>query len=407
MKKFLLLVTITVALCLQLSAQNVGINVPVPTEALHVDSSIKIGKSLAIGSGTPDRKNRVKFGDGDYVTVGEEITDDKLYLRFGDLILKQSSGSLGNGFVGIGLDTATATLDVEGSLRFRTAAAAGRVLTSDANGNATWQTGAGFALPFSGSSAAGGTSFIVANTNGAANAIAGQSFGSGTGVTGFTSNGKGLYGSAGAGIGVDAFSSSGTAGVFTSQSGLAIKTVTGNVEINGKIKMIDGTQAAGRILTTDATGLASWQALPAGIPSIDFSGRRLTSQITVTNAGFGTTITGFDNISQAGGSNYNAATGVYTIPVTGFYQINASILWNPIPTNCTTYLSLLANGNTTIAQNYQPSSNAFGVSSALSAGRRFTAGETLTLVAYQNSGSSVNLFNAYDGQSFSVAFVHP
>ena len=406
MKKFLFLIITIFTICLQLSAQNVGINVPAPVESLQVDSTIKVGKSQAIGPATPNRKNRVKFGDGEYVTIGEEINDDKLYLRFGDLILKQSSGSLGSGFVGIGIDSATAGLDVEGSLRFRTGAAAGRVLTSDANGNATWQTNAaGLSLPYSGSSAAAGTSFIVANTNGAANAIAGQSFGSGVGVTGFTSTGKALYASAGSGIGIDAFSNTGTAGVFTSNSGLAIKTVTGNVEINGKIKMIDGTQAAGRVLTTDAAGLASWQALPAGTPAIDFSGRRLVGYLPVPS-GSATTVTGWDNVDQRGGNNYQFSSGIYTIPLTGFYQVSASILWNPIPVNCTTFFSLVASG-TTVAQTYQPSNNTYGFSTTLSCGRRFVAGDQLTLAVFQNSGSSINLVPNYDGQNISIAFVHP
>jgi len=47
------------------------------------------------------------------------------------------------GQVGIGTTTPTATLDIDGSIRFRTGGTAGYVLTSDANGNATWQMGGG------------------------------------------------------------------------------------------------------------------------------------------------------------------------------------------------------------------------------------------------------------------------
>ncbi|RZL06115.1 MAG: hypothetical protein EOO89_24815, partial [Pedobacter sp.] len=50
-------------------SQHVGIAVPTPLESLHVDSSIKIGKNEAITLDLPDRKNRLKFGDGDFVTV--------------------------------------------------------------------------------------------------------------------------------------------------------------------------------------------------------------------------------------------------------------------------------------------------------------------------------------------------
>ena len=45
------------------------------------------------------------------------------------------------GNVGIGTNSPTATLEVSGTVKLSTGAAAGKVLTSDASGNATWQTG--------------------------------------------------------------------------------------------------------------------------------------------------------------------------------------------------------------------------------------------------------------------------
>jgi hypothetical protein len=408
MKKVLLFAVMIIVVSQQIQAQNVGINVPSPVENLQVDSTVKIGKNLLINTSTPGRKNLLKFGDGNYVTMGEELTDDKLYIRYGDLIFLKSASSNGSGYIGIGTETPSASLDIDGSLRLRPGAAAGKILTSDANGNASWQNGGGgLSLPYSGSDAGAGSSFIIANTNGAANGISGQSFGTGNGVQGLTSGGKGIYGSANSGTGVDAYSNTGTAGVFTSNSGLAIKTVSGNVEINGKIKMIDGTQAAGKVLTSDANGLASWQSLPSDPPSIDISGRRLVGSLAVASGGSGTTITGWDNIDQSGGNNYSYATGIYTIPVTGYYQVNGSILWNPIPTNCTTNLALVVNGVTTVSHTYQPSSTSYGVTCNISCGRRFTAGQQLTFRAFQNSGSSVNLTSTYDGQSFSIAYIHP
>ena len=122
-----------------LRAQNVGINVTSPTAVLHVDSSIRIGKNQTITTSTPGRKNLLKFGDIDYVTIGEEVTDDKLYIRSGDVIFLKSLNSTGIGYIGIQTETPTANLDINGSLRIRTGVpAAGKILTSDASGNATW-----------------------------------------------------------------------------------------------------------------------------------------------------------------------------------------------------------------------------------------------------------------------------
>jgi hypothetical protein len=125
--------------CNVLQAQNVGINVPAPLESLHVDSTIKVGKNQTLGN--QGRKNLIKFGDDNFVTLGEESQDDKLYIRYGDLVFNKSSNSIGNGYIGIQTDTPTAHLDVNGSFRLRgNGAAAGKTLMSDASGNATWQT---------------------------------------------------------------------------------------------------------------------------------------------------------------------------------------------------------------------------------------------------------------------------
>ena len=78
------------------------------------------------------------------IALGYDTTIDSGYIQSVD----SGSGSrplllnANNGFVGIGKTNPTATLDVNGTIRFGAAAmspAAGKVLTSDASGNATWQ----------------------------------------------------------------------------------------------------------------------------------------------------------------------------------------------------------------------------------------------------------------------------
>lgn len=78
---------------------------------------------------------------------------------------------LPGGNVGIGTNTPNTLLDVAGTLsttglRMPTGAASGRVLTSDASGNASWQDSSGFTLPYSGTgSLASNATFNVINTN--------------------------------------------------------------------------------------------------------------------------------------------------------------------------------------------------------------------------------------------------
>jgi hypothetical protein len=78
------------------SAQNVGIGTNLPQEKLQVDSgSIKIGNTVWSALNTWF----LKFGDGNYVTIGEDEADDRLLIRAKNLIIKPSSNY--NGFVGI------------------------------------------------------------------------------------------------------------------------------------------------------------------------------------------------------------------------------------------------------------------------------------------------------------------
>jgi hypothetical protein len=125
-------------------AQNVGIGTTTPDEKLQVDSVIRIGKNAIITSGST-RKNTIKFGDGNFATIGEQDKDDRIVLNAG-------SFSFRTGNVGIGLDSATEKLHVNGdiradtiiskALRITTNAGHGKVLTSDGVGNATWANAA-------------------------------------------------------------------------------------------------------------------------------------------------------------------------------------------------------------------------------------------------------------------------
>ncbi len=89
MRKLISTFTILFA-CIQLLAQNVGISNPSPTEKLQVDSgSIKIGRTVWNASTPPQF---LKFGDFDYITMGEEEADDKLTIRAKELYIRPSFG---------------------------------------------------------------------------------------------------------------------------------------------------------------------------------------------------------------------------------------------------------------------------------------------------------------------------
>lgn len=89
MKKLLFLLCSSFCIVNFIAAQNVGIGTPVPTEKLQIDSgSLKIGKAVWNGSNIPF----LKFGDGNFLTIGEEEADDKLTIKAKELFIRPSTG---------------------------------------------------------------------------------------------------------------------------------------------------------------------------------------------------------------------------------------------------------------------------------------------------------------------------
>ena len=178
--------------------------------------------------------------------------------------LRMSSGRdnnhisiMNNGKVGIGngvqSPSSPALLEIDGRIKINGGNPdAGKVLTTDATGLATWETpSGGFSLPYDVSQSYGGSLFTLSNTGGGS-AIAAASFNA-YGVFGYTENGLGgVYGkSYGTAVGgrfvsvsgnaVDAINNSAThaTGKFVNinAAGLALQTTGGNIEFSGFTKL--------------------------------------------------------------------------------------------------------------------------------------------------------------------------
>jgi hypothetical protein len=143
-----------------------------------------------------------------------------------------------NGNVGIGTNNPSAQLEVSGSLRFSGAGTpgAGKVLTSDADGYATWQTISG-----GGST---GTWLITGNNDTDENNFIGTNTNQPLIVR--TNSIERLR-----------VTSTGNVGIGTNSPSAQLH-VAGSVRFSGA-----GTPGAGKVLTSDANGNATWQT-PAG-----------------------------------------------------------------------------------------------------------------------------------------------
>ncbi len=136
--------------------------------------------------------------------------------------------------------TVSSDLSVDGDLIFSKGAGANKVLTSDANGNATWQT------PASG----GGSSLWAENGSD-------LYYTSGKVAIGRTSNPLNCL--------LDAYTTENMYAVSAINNGAVASLFASNLgtgaaaQFNGKIVIDDGTQGTGKVLTSDSDGNASWQ----------------------------------------------------------------------------------------------------------------------------------------------------
>ncbi len=185
--------------------------------------------------------------------------------------------------------------------------------------------GGSFVLPYNVSDASG-TSFKITNTGaGATTAITGKADGA---------TATGIYGESLSGTAIKAYSNnSGSVSVFgSSLAGTGVKaySFTGYaLEVDGKLKIAGGntTPGAGKVLTSDASGNATWQTkaiVQAGGIDNASPNRNLPSGVTKRIYFQSETIDNTNAFTPAGSQSGNNL-GVFTAPVDGIYRIQFDV----------------------------------------------------------------------------------
>ncbi|MEO6252878.1 MAG: hypothetical protein ABIO79_06215 [Ferruginibacter sp.] len=123
------------------------------------------------------------------------------------------------------------------------------------------------------------------------------------------------------------------------------------LDVRGGVKIVDGTQGAGKLLTSDAAGNASWQ-LPSGgggsEPHVAFfagntdfttAGTQSIPATTLTTVQFGEGFAFFND-----GTGYNSTTNRFTPPTAGVYQLNVTLNYQGTPGEIIDITLRLGNG---------------------------------------------------------------
>ena len=119
--------------------------------------------------------------------------------------------------------------------------------------------------------------------------------------------------------------------------GIGTQVPERKLDVRGGVKIMDGTQGAGKVLTSDGSGNASWQTPIIGggggsTPHVAFFAgneavaNQLIPATTVQTVTFGN---GFASFNDGGG--YDPATSRFTPPVAGVYQVNLTLNYQGTP----------------------------------------------------------------------------
>jgi len=179
---------------------------------------------------------------------------------------------------------------------------------------------------------------------------------------------------------------------------------TARLDVNGTFKLTNGTQAAGRVLTSDAAGNANWQASVSQSAGISMRG---FSAGVVVPSGVFTPITQWAVIdNEDGGANYNNTTGEYTIPVTGVYQINCTVGWSAGINANDMRIEMYLNGAHEFSTLDQSGTGGGYTFQQLSYSKRFIAGQRVNILLFQNSGANQTTLGLAAENSLSIQYLH-
>ena len=107
-----------------------------------------------------------------------------------------------------------------------------------------------------------------------------------------------------------------------------------NVTVANQLKIAGGSPAVGKVLTSDNTGLATWQTPAVGSSAFSVrldSNRTLLQGGTEARLHFGNYGSGTGNYVSATG--FNPTTDEFVAPTAGLYNFTIDILLTPLPTN--------------------------------------------------------------------------
>ncbi|MFN8285370.1 MAG: hypothetical protein U0V74_01385 [Chitinophagales bacterium] len=172
----------------------------------------------------------------------------------------------------------------------------------------------------------------------------------------------------------------------TDYVGIGTPSPSARLEVNGQVKITGGGPGAGKVLISDANGLASWGEDNPKEGFSAFNGNGSTSIPTGVE-----TQLQFDNINFNDGNYYDAGQSKYNVVTGGLYHFDSRIIWQAFTAPGEVILAIRINGVVVEQVRQSVLATSSATQQSISANIKAFAGDVIDIVVWQNSGISQSI----------------
>lgn len=168
--------------------------------------------------------------------------------------------------------------------------------------------------------------------------------------------------------------------------GIGTPSPTAKLEVNGQVKITGGSPGTGKVLMSDANGLATW-----GVdnPKIGFNAHSIAGALNITS-GVESPLA-FSNTIFNEGAYFDGSLSIFNVYSPGVYHFDARVLWDVFSVAGDAVLAVRVNG-TIVEQVRQTISAGIGATTqSIQVTQQLFAGDVVDVVVIQSSGATQTL----------------